>query len=79
MGCALALFDSFTLDDIDWRAGNALISVQLKTGRPLALPLLPERCEALSAYLRDGRPASSERTMFLRHRAPYEPFAPRTT
>lgn len=63
-----------TLDEIDWR-GERIDIRQVKTGRPLALPLLPEIAEALGAYLRDGRPASTERTVFLRHRAPYEPFA----
>jgi site-specific recombinase XerD len=64
-----------TLDDIDWR--NARIDLrQVKTDRPLALPLLPEVAEALCAYLRDGRPATSNRTIFVRHRAPFEPFSP---
>lgn len=64
-----------TLDDIDWRAGRIDLR-QLKTGRPLALPLLTDVAQALSAYIRDGRPASSDRTVFLRHCAPFEPFAP---
>lgn len=64
-----------TLDDIDWRAGRIDLR-QLKTGRPLTLPLLHDVAQALSAYLRDGRPASSDRTVFLRHCAPFEPFAP---
>lgn len=64
-----------TLDDIDWRGGRIDLR-QLKTGRPLALPLLPDVAHALSAYIRNGRPASSDRTVFLRHRAPFEPFAP---
>jgi integrase len=64
-----------TLDDIDWR--NARIDLrQLKTGRPLTLPLLPEVAEALCAYLCDGRPVTSNRTIFIRHRAPFEPFSP---
>src|SRR5215210_828035 len=64
-----------TLDDINWR--DARIDVrQLKTGRPLALPLVPDVAHALSAYIRDGRPASRDRTIFLRHCAPFEPFAP---
>ena len=62
------------LDDIDWRAGRIDLR-QLKTGRPLALPLLPDVAQALSTYIRDGRPASSDRTIFLRHCAPFEPFA----
>ena len=64
-----------TLDDIDWR--NARINLrQVKTGRPLTLPLLLEVAEALCAYLRDGRPATSDRTIFVRHRAPFAPFSP---
>lgn len=64
-----------TLDDIDWRGGRIDLQ-QLKTGRPLVLPLLVEVAHALSAYIRDGRPVSSDRTIFLRHCAPFEPFAP---
>lgn len=63
-----------TLDEIDWR-GERIDIRQAKTGRPLALPLLPDVAEALSAYLRDGRPVSTYRTIFLRHHAPFEPFA----
>ena len=63
-----------TLDDINWREARIDIR-QMKTGRPLALPLLPDVADALSAYLRDGRPASANRTIFLRHLAPFEPFA----
>jgi site-specific recombinase XerD len=64
-----------SLDDIDWRAGRIDLR-QLKTGRPLALPLLPDVAIALSEYIRNGRPVSSHRIVFLRHRAPLEPFAP---
>jgi integrase len=64
-----------TLDDIDWR-GARIDLRQLKTGRPLALPLLPDVAHALSGYIRDARPASSHRTVFLRHCARFEPFAP---
>jgi site-specific recombinase XerD len=63
-----------TLDEIDWRGARIDIR-QVKTDRPLALPLLPDVADALSAYLRDGRPASTNRTIFLRHCAPFEPFA----
>jgi integrase len=63
-----------TLDEIDWRGARIDIR-QVKTGRPLALPLLADVADALSAYLRDGRPASTNRTIFLRHCAPFEPFA----
>jgi site-specific recombinase XerD len=63
-----------TLDAIDWREARIALR-QVKTGRPLILPLLPDVADALSAYLLDGRPLSTSRTVFLRHCAPFEPFA----
>jgi site-specific recombinase XerD len=63
-----------TLDEIDWREARIDLR-QVKTGRLLVLPLLPDVADALSAYLLDGRPASTNRTVFLRHCAPFEPFA----
>ncbi len=63
-----------TLDEIYWSEGRIDLR-QVKTGRPLVLPLLPEVAGALSAYLLDGRPVSTSRTIFLRHCAPFEPFA----
>ncbi len=63
------------LEDIRWRQG--LISIrQAKTGRPLVLPLLSDAAAALIAYLRDGRPPTPARQLFIRHRAPFEPFVP---
>lgn len=61
------------LEDLHWRAGVLSIH-QTKTGRLLTLPLLPDVTEALIAYLRDGRPATASRHVFVRHRAPFEPF-----
>jgi len=58
---------------LDWRHG-VLSMQQAKTGRTLVLPLLPDVVEALSTYLRDGRPSTSSRFVFVRHRAPFEPF-----
>ena len=57
-----------------WREARIDLQ-QVKTGRPLVLPLLPDVAGALSAYLLDGRPVSTNRTVFLRHCAPFEPFA----
>jgi len=62
-----------TLDALQWRQGLLSI-VQTKTGRRLVLPLLPEVVTALTAYLRDGRPVTTGRHVFVRHRAPFEPF-----
>ena len=63
-----------TLDEIDWREARIDLR-QVKTDRPLVLPLLPDVADAISAYLLDGRPTSTNRTVFLCHCAPFEPFA----
>lgn len=65
-----------SLDHIDWR-GRQIALAQAKTGRLLALPLLPEVQDALIDYLREGRPQTEFRNVFVRHLAPYEPFAPK--
>lgn len=61
------------LEAINWRDG-VLSFKQVKTGRLLTLPLLPDVAAALIAYLRDGRPATTSRYVFVRHRAPFESF-----
>ena len=62
-----------TLEALQWRQG--ILSIVLtKTGRRLVLPLLPDVVHALTAYLRDGRPATTARHVFVRHRAPFEAF-----
>jgi integrase/recombinase XerD len=65
-----------SLDHINWR-GRQIALPQAKTGRLLVLPVLPEVADALIDYLRHGRPQTEFRNVFVRHLAPYEPFAPR--
>lgn len=58
--------------NIDW--GKKTISiVQMKTGVPLILPLLPEIEEAIIQYVA-VRPSSDLPHIFLRHKAPYRPL-----
>lgn len=64
-----------SLDDIEWRAARITLT-QSKTGRPLVLPLMPRVARALQEYLRRGRPNTLSRIVFVRHRAPFEPFGP---
>jgi integrase/recombinase XerD len=59
-----------TLDAIDWRAGELVVSG--KGNRAERLPLPPDVGEALVAYLRRGRPASAiGRAVFIRAKAPH--------
>lgn len=61
------------LEDIDWRSDRLHVR-HSKTGSQSQLPLLPVVGAAMLAYLRDGRPATSAREVFIRARAPYRGF-----
>jgi site-specific recombinase XerD len=64
---------SLALDDIDWRSGE--ICVRAKGRQRVGMPIPPDVGAAVVAYLRDGRPMSSCRRLFLRARAPFVGFA----
>ncbi|MGH9054726.1 MAG: tyrosine-type recombinase/integrase, partial [Acidimicrobiales bacterium] len=61
-----------TLDDLDWRAGE--LRVNGKGGRVDRLPLPADVGELLAVYLKDGRPVSHHRAVFLTAGAPYRPI-----
>ena len=59
-----------SLDAIDWRAGELVVSG--KGNRAERLPLPADAGEAIVAYLRHGRPASAiGRAVFVRVKAPH--------
>lgn len=60
------------LDDISWKA--AQLSIRGKAGRGCELPLPAEVGKAIAVYLRNGRPQSASRRVFLRARAPIRGF-----
>jgi len=62
---------NLTLDDLDFD-NDKLCFVQQKTGEVLEMPLLPEIKDALEYYIRNGRPQTSERRVFIRQYAPYQ-------
>ncbi len=61
------------LDDIDWRKDRLRVR-HSKTGCESVLPLLAPVGEAILAYLRNGRPQTKVREVFLRVRAPFQPL-----
>lgn len=64
---------TLTLDDLDWRASEMLVRAK---GRQRArMPIPPDVGAAIVAYLRNGRPQSSCRRLFIRTFAPYVGFA----
>jgi integrase len=69
-GCDVA---SLRLDNIDWHAGEIHIN-QSKTRQPLNLPLTDPVAAALIAYLREARPRTACREIFLTAVAPILPI-----
>jgi site-specific recombinase XerD len=61
------------LENVDWR-GQRLLIQHRKTGKETVLPLLAQAGEAILAYLRRGRPQTSAREIFIRAKAPHQPF-----
>ena len=68
LGVRAVAVRNLTLDDIDWRAGQ--ITVCGKAGKSRQLPLLHDVGQALTAYLKQGRPPCRSRHVFIRMRAP---------
>jgi integrase/recombinase XerD len=61
------------LEDVDWSHDRIRI-LHSKTGVHSELPLMPVVGEAILKYLRNGRPQSTHREVFLCSRAPYRPI-----
>jgi integrase/recombinase XerD len=61
------------LDDIDWR-NRKLIVRRRKAGNNTTYPLAASVDDAIVAYLRNGRPTSSSREVFLSVCAPFAPL-----
>lgn len=72
LGLRAAEVGALTLDDIDWRAGE--ICIHGKGRRRAIMPLRRDVGAAIVAYLRQGRPASTSRHLFLRVLAPHVGF-----
>ncbi|MEO7731141.1 MAG: site-specific integrase, partial [Kofleriaceae bacterium] len=56
------------LDDVDWSAGR--LRVRGKNRHECLMPLPPDVGEAIASYLQHSRPASTDRHLFMRSRAP---------
>lgn len=59
-----------TLDAVDWRNGIVTLH-RTKNQRVQHMPLPEQTGEALARYLREGRPQTDSRVLFIRHRAPF--------
>jgi integrase len=65
---------ALTLDDIDWKRDCIHVRGR-KAGHSTAYPLTPTVGEAILDYLRQGRPVTSERAVFMAVYAPYIPIS----
>lgn len=72
LGLRAGEIKALTLGDLDWQEG--LIKVRGKAGRYSQLPLPADVGEAIADYLRNARPTSESRSVFLRSRAPAGTF-----
>ena len=74
LGLRIGDIRDLKLSDIDWRA-SALTIVQNKTKEPLTLPIPEDVGWAVIDYLKNGRPVTESRNIFVRHVPPYDGFA----
>jgi integrase/recombinase XerD len=72
LGLRCAEVATLRLDDIDWAGGT--VRVHGKAGRVDRLPLPVDVGQLLVDYLRQGRPETSARTVFVRTVAPFTPL-----
>ena len=70
-GCEVA---ALTLDDIDWRNDRLRIR-ERKAGNSTTYPLSAVVGTAIVDYLKNGRPTSNDRAVFLRAMAPLVPIS----
>lgn len=61
------------LENLKWEE-NKISTIQGKTGRSLELPLSNEIGSAIIDYLKNGRPKTPLREIFISHKAPISPF-----
>jgi integrase/recombinase XerD len=73
LGLRISDLRQLELGDLDWRSKTITI-VQRKTGRRLSLPLLDDVGWAIIDYVRDGRPETVCRKVFVKHRHPFDAF-----
>ena len=62
-------------ENLNWH-NNTVIFNTVKTGKHTVLPLTDEVGNAIIEYLRDGRPTTNERYVFIRFQRPYRQLLP---
>lgn len=76
LGLRAAEVGALQLGDLDWRAGQLVVRGKARRDDPLPLPA--DVGEAIAAYLRDGRPETPCRAVFVTRFAPLKALAPQS-
>ena len=78
IACRLGLrctdIKNLCFENFNWTE-KKLCFTQSKTGQPMELPLVPDVGLAVIDYLKYGRPKVDSSRIFVRHTAPFLPFA----
>mgnify|MGYP000004822993 FL=1 len=78
IACRLGLrctdIKNLCFENFNWTE-KKLCFTQSKTGQPMELPLVPDVGWAVIDYLKYGRPKVDSSRIFVRHTAPFLPFA----
>jgi integrase len=74
LGLRVGEVAALRVEDLDWRAGELVVSG--KGSRQERLPLPVDVGEAIVQWLRDGRPDCQSRFVFTRMRAPHKGLHP---
>jgi len=73
LGLRVSDIRNLQLNELNWE-NSTIDIVQTKTKEPLSLPLLDDVGWAIIDYLKNGRPITSSKNVFVRHLAPFEAF-----
>lgn len=78
LGLRIGDIRSLKFSEVDWEKKQITI-VQNKTGQALCLPITDSVGWALIDYLKNGRPVTDSKFIFVKHRSPYDEFPVNTT
>ncbi|MEG1848884.1 MAG: tyrosine-type recombinase/integrase [Lachnospiraceae bacterium] len=70
MGFRASDIVSLTFDSINWKQSTISL-IQQKTGKSITMPMPVKTGNVIYKYLRDGRPVSADKHIFILHEAPH--------
>jgi len=72
-GIRVSDLKNLKFSDLNWHDKNIHI-IQQKTGNSVSIPIMNDIGWAIIDYIKNGRPTSDSKHLFIRHTAPYEAF-----